>query len=423
MTINGGTVTAIAKEARNGFSLGLFAHYDITVNGGAVTATAGSAYKRSCGLFSDEGSITVNELSADVPTRVIAAGETAAMRSYDGYGTEVKNHVEGIGWSDFEGTADETKIDVNTEGTTYSYKKVDFGHVYKDVVVEPTCTDGGYTRHECERCGKFTTSDEKDALGHDFTSEVADEKYLVSAADCTNSAVYYKSCSRCGEASDKLTFSYGSPLGHDMGEWETVDEPTCLDAGTKIKRCSRCPYTEDGTIDPLGHDYESEVVDATCVEDGYTRNTCTRCGDTYDDDLEPALGHEYEPEVTEPTCEEEGFTTFVCKRCGDKYIDEGTMVAALGHEWDGGKPTKTPTTDAEGEVTYTCKVCGNTKKSVIPKLTPAPIKPTPTPTPTPTPAQPSKQTGDDIATLAFIALLALVSGAAVMFAKKKKFDK
>ena len=114
-------------------------------------------------------------------------------------------------------------------------------------------------------------------------------------------------------------------------------------------------------------------------------------------------------------------TIMRCKRCGDTYKDEEKTVAPLGHEWDEGKETKAATEEAEGEMTFICKLCGATKTEAIPKLEPKPVEPVkPAPTPTPAPA-PSKQTGDNITTLIFIATLALISGAALVIAKKKVF--
>ena len=53
---------------------------------------------------------------------------------------------------------------------------------------------------------------------HVYT-EKADAKYLKSAATCTEKAVYYKSCSLCGEK-DTATFEYGEALGHSYSaEW------------------------------------------------------------------------------------------------------------------------------------------------------------------------------------------------------------
>ena len=63
---------------------------------------------------------------------------------------------------------------------------------------------------------KVDTND--DVCNHIYT-EKADATYLKSAATCTEKAVYYKSCSLCGEK-DTATFEYGEALGHSYSaEW------------------------------------------------------------------------------------------------------------------------------------------------------------------------------------------------------------
>jgi hypothetical protein len=51
---------------------------------------------------------------------------------------------------------------------------------------------------------------ETPVCAHDFVEEAAD-KYLKSAATTESAAVYYKSCSKCGESSTD-TFTHGEPL-------------------------------------------------------------------------------------------------------------------------------------------------------------------------------------------------------------------
>nr|AHF24217.1 S-layer y domain-containing protein [uncultured bacterium Contig160] len=41
-------------------------------------------------------------------------------------------------------------------------------HEYVDEVINPTCTERGYTVHTCTKCGRSYNSDYVDALGHDF---------------------------------------------------------------------------------------------------------------------------------------------------------------------------------------------------------------------------------------------------------------
>lgn len=58
-------------------------------------------------------------------------------------------------------------------------------------------------------------------LGHThvFDKEIAEERYLMSKANCTDPAKYYKSC-KCGEKGTE-TFAFGEALGHTEGTaWE-----------------------------------------------------------------------------------------------------------------------------------------------------------------------------------------------------------
>ena len=97
----------------------------------------------------------------------------------------------------------------------------------------------GLKERECSVCHKVQQEAISPLEGHTFNKEVVDGKYLKSAADCVNPAVYYKSC-ECGLASATETFTYGEPLGHNYGEWIVDTEPTLLVEGTKHHVCSRC---------------------------------------------------------------------------------------------------------------------------------------------------------------------------------------
>ena len=103
--------------------------------------------------------------------------------------------------------------------------------------------------------------------------ENAGEGYLVSAATCTQKAVYYKSCSACGATSEE-TFAYGELASHTP-----VIVPgkaaTCTEAGlTEGSKCSVCGTVlkEQEEIPAKGHTpseakKENEKT-ATCTEAG-----------------------------------------------------------------------------------------------------------------------------------------------------------
>lgn len=152
--INGGKVTA--KRTGAAKNSGICATFDITINGGAVVESSGFNH----GLYSGQGAVTIdggtvtaiganagicaNEkhgviIKAD--STVTASGEQRAIAyASGGYNdTPVKNAIAGVGWTNTEGTAGQTRIAVNTGGQNLStYKKVQF-------VAPHTHTDGEKT--------------------------------------------------------------------------------------------------------------------------------------------------------------------------------------------------------------------------------------------------------------------------------------
>lgn len=138
---------------------------------------------------------------------------------------------------------------------------------------------------------------------HNYTAELAEEKYLKSAATCTESAVYYKSCA-CGEFGE-ATFSHGEPAGHkpsdkwtnsdtehwhvcsvcleeksDMGEhtygeWTITREPTTKREGERTKACTVCGHEVTEKVEKL---VVTEAPAATT--DANSGNATAGCGTT-----------------------------------------------------------------------------------------------------------------------------------------------
>ena len=153
-----------------------------------------------------------------------------------------------------------------------------------------TCSGGTATCTEraiCDVCGGAYG----ELAAHDFTAEVAEEKYLKSEATCTEPAVYYKSCKACGLTSEDTeqedTFQYGNPLGHDYDtEWsqdETHHWYVC-------KRCQDVAELEE-------HTASGWITDkaATAKADGERHKECTVCGYILETDTIPATGSKTKP--------------------------------------------------------------------------------------------------------------------------------
>ena len=151
---------------------------------------------------------------------------------------------------------------------------------------------------------------------HTYDQEIQKPETLKSAADCTNDAVYFKSCS-CGEISTTETFTAaGTQLGHAWAsDWSK-------DTDNHWKECSRCYAKKD----EAAHDYGSDNICDTC---GYDKTV----PHTHNLTLVPAKAS---------ACTEKGNTAYyTCDGC-DKWFEDATgaseitdktsvILAATGH--------------------------------------------------------------------------------------------
>ena len=256
------------------------------------------------------------------------------------------------------------------------------GHKIKDTLINPDCTNQGYTLHECENegCDYSYKDTYTAALGH----------LTEGKATCENDLV----CKRCSAVVEKAT-------GHNYVAGTPVPA-TCTEDGYTVYTCSNCSdsYQSD-KVTASGHNYVAGTpVARTCTEKGYTVYTCSNCSDSYQSDFVAEAGHTYvstlvsegyakdgecdyvytyEKEcsvckakttveehkdvhiyktviVTEATCSQDGVKKEVCSRCGeDKENSEFTYSDANAHTWDAGA-------NIDGVTTiYTCTGCSETK--------------------------------------------------------------
>lgn len=247
--------------------------------------------------------------------------------------------------------------------------------------VEPTCdTPGSVQYWHCDECG----NDYLDEKGHeridDVTIDILPHIPVVDQgipADCENDGLTEGShCATCGEVI--VAQEVIPALGHEIGTFTRVSNPTCTQTGLETSVCTRCGetiervipatgHTEEvipGTpatctetglsegvrcsvcgavlvaqeeISAKGHTYGETVVieEASCLRNGKQESVCKDCGETITEII-PALGHDrvYEPAI-EATCETSGRTgRVVCDRCG-MVLEEGETIPPLGHEIEG----------------------------------------------------------------------------------------
>ena len=145
---------------------------------------------------------------------------------------------------------------------------------------------------------------------------------------------------------------------------------TCETTGkTEGSHCSVCNTVikAQTTTAALGHNWDSGKVTkvATCTAAGTKTYTCTRCKKTRTETI-AATGHKaVKDAAVAATCETTGKTEGShCSVCGT-VLKSQTTIAALGHNWDGGKVTKAATCTTAGTKTYTCTRCKKTRTETI----------------------------------------------------------
>ena len=146
---------------------------------------------------------------------------------------------------------------------------------------------------------------------------MVEEKYLKSAATCTEKAVYYKSCTVCGEKGTE-TFEVGNILGHDWGEWQSNGNDTHSRICTRNSGHKETVNCSGGT--------------ATCQ----AKAVCAVCRHEYGQ-----LGtHSFTAETVEgqylksaATCTEKATYYKSCTVCGEKGTETFEVGNILGHDW------------------------------------------------------------------------------------------
>ena len=223
-------------------------------------------------------------------------------------------------------------------------------HNYIATVVEPTCTEQGYTLYTCSNCGASYQDNYTDPTGHDWG-----EWTIEVAPTCVNEGTEIRTCANCGEKESRTV----AATGHSFVE--TVVEPTCTEEGYTRHTCSVCGYSySDNEVAALGHSWGEWTVvkDANCNAPGEQVRTCSVCGETQSEVILPS-GHTYETTVIAPTCTSSGYTKHTCLLCGVTYATD--VIDPLGHNWGEWVLTEEGDCFHKGVETRTCAACNETE--------------------------------------------------------------
>ena len=203
--------------------------------------------------------------------------------------------------------------------------------------VEPTCdTPGSVQYWHCDECG----NDYLDEKGHERIDDVTIDILphvpvtdLGVAPGCESEGLTEGShCATCGEVI--VAQEVIPALGHEIGTFTRVSNPTCTQTGLETSVCTRCGETIERVIPATGH--TEEIIPgtpATCTETGLSDGVrCSVCGAVLVAQEEiSAKGHTYGETVVieEASCLRDGKQESVCVDCGETVTEK---IPALSHD-------------------------------------------------------------------------------------------
>lgn len=162
-------------------------------------------------------------------------------------------------------------------GTTIVQQNVipRINHKYIPTVIEPTCTNKGYTVFTCLHCNDSYQTDSKNPTGHKYDNGVT-----TVSPTCVKAGEKKYTCKNCRNVKkEKL-----NPTNkHTYDSSTTTKNPTCSKSGTKTYKCRYCSASKTETIKATGkHSYDKGKVTKkpTSKATGVLTYTCKTCNCT-----------------------------------------------------------------------------------------------------------------------------------------------
>lgn len=214
-----------------------------------------------------------------------------------------------------------------------------FNHYYTHYQVEATCTEAGYIKDVCQRCGKVQFENIP-ARGHSFSAYSVVEEECV-AATCVTDGREVRECQH-GDCDARQTI-FIPAHGHSYEVLAGATSATCQSTGNCTYVCSICDEGTNGhsytiTSGKLPHSYTKTVVKADCLHGGYTEYVCSTCesgeGHSYRENETDPLGHSIKSTYVDHKHNggvfTVGYTHEWCERCD---YENNTSDAEIVHRW------------------------------------------------------------------------------------------
>jgi len=189
-----------------------------------------------------------------------------------------------------------------------------YGHTMVERNKDATCTEDGYHKVFCQRCGLEEKNEVKAMLGHDYQK---DTQLSVDA--------------------------------------------TCNAPGKLATQCSHCGHKRLQEVKQLSHQWSVETVKATCSANGYDKRTCSLCGAEKIENEKEALGHNYTKDSAVWTWNDDHSKATVTLTCANDKTHTKELNAVVtykgGNACVGGQVTYTATASLNKN-TYTDSTAG-----------------------------------------------------------------
>ena len=202
----------------------------------------------------------------------------------------------------------------------------------QEIVAFGLCSGGSATCTEPGRC-KTCLNPYKFPTGHNMENYESDNN-----ATCTQDGTKTARCQNDGCGESKTIPDEGSKLGHNFINYTPNGDANCTSVGTRTATCSRCTATDTQPgegVAPNHNVVSDPAIPPTCTRDGLTAGShCSRCQEVLTAQNTVArLGHQpVEDAAVAATCTRDGLTAGShCSRCQEVLTAQNT-VARLGHQ-------------------------------------------------------------------------------------------